>query len=63
MKQIFLEDFVNFEWDCDICPLYPCRDRGFMLTEDCYDDVMAVWKKYNILPSYGFTQAVESRGE
>lgn len=61
MNQILLKDFVDYEWDCDICPLYPCGGCDFMLTEDCYNDVMKFWKEMGILPSYGFTQAVEMR--
>lgn len=56
------KDFEKVRWDCDICPLYPCPYVGTMLTEDCFDDVMAFWKKADIVPEYGFTVCVESRG-
>lgn len=57
------KDFKDFRWDCNICPLYPCSGCGFMLLEDCYDDVMSFWKKMGIHPEYGFTQAIEEGRE
>lgn len=61
IREITEQDFHEVHWDCDICPLYGhCQDAGFMLTEDCYDDVMAFWQKMGIVPVYGFSEALKS---
>lgn len=62
-KKITEQDFMDARWDCDCCPIYPCKGCGFMLTEDCYDDVMKFWKKSGIIPTYGFSQSLEMRHE
>lgn len=63
MSNITEKSFRDYKWDCDICPLYPCHSCGFMLIEDCFDDVMNFWKEANIRPEYGFTQSILERGE
>lgn len=63
-REITEQDFDKVRWDCDICPLYQrCLKAGyigFMLTEDCYDDVMAFWKRTGIIPLYGFSEALKA---
>lgn len=53
--------FKDYKWNCDICPLSPCRDAGFMLTEDCFDDVVEYCRKHDLYLPYLFTECIKAR--
>lgn len=60
---VVLNDFKAIHYDCDICPLKNCPNKGFNLLIDCYYDVMQFWKHNGIYPDTGYLQVLDALEE